>query len=208
MFWQLLFDKGGKPHSTLEYFCSSALWCYRSLKEKPLHYQSFSFLTVYLILPLTLFSLLSTYWPKGGWMCAVLPPSSSCHLHQIQTNQVAPSQSLFLVFGLFTKRDSVQCSKSSINSWFVKFLHKAGSGLWEAVFREMAADSQVYWCGHELPVPATPTPCFPEELVWGSQIKGERVKCKRLVNYNLCYSAQYNLETDLLSNIVEVKIHI
>lgn len=34
MFWQLLFDKGGKPHSTLEYFCSSALWLLQELERK------------------------------------------------------------------------------------------------------------------------------------------------------------------------------
>lgn len=49
--------------------------------------------------------------------------------HHIQSNQAALSQSLFLVFGLFTKRDSVQCRTFSLNSWFVKLLHKVGCGL-------------------------------------------------------------------------------
>lgn len=49
--------------------------------------------------------------------------------HHIQSNQAALSQSLFLVFGLFTKRDSVQCRRFSLNSWFVKLPHKVGCGL-------------------------------------------------------------------------------
>lgn len=76
--------------------------------------------------------------------------------------------------------------------------------LWHFLKR-VALSAQVFWCGHELLIPKNIHTVFFQRERWSFQTGwgGKRVGYKMLVYFNLCYSAQI----DLRSNIVELKIH-
>lgn len=141
----------------------------------------------------------------------VLPGQAgeSCPLHSSHSEQPSCTPSLFLVFGLFTKRDPVQCSKFSLNSWFVKLLHKVGSDLCRTFLEGWLPPARCSGVVMSYLVSTTPILCFPEgDERFSHRLRRKRVRCKKLVyNNNLCYSAQYCLEIDLCSNIVGLKIH-